>query len=163
MKIKDLFKLFQGNSFELINMDVDKDSTVHFVARSSENNGVTAKVQPLDGDIPFATAGFANEGIAEHIGNKEMKVYCNAITIDMFGNCFYRGYEFACDDNILVLTPRFSGASRFNMLFPATVINIDQYRYAYGRQYRQKISGNMSFNCHQVKTVNPTGNLWNST
>ena len=271
-QIKDLFDLFQGNSFELINMDIDKGSTVNFVARSSENNGVTARVRPIDtvepflpgsitvalsgsvlssfvqdkpfytgfhvmvlhpkttmrleeklfycycikmnayrygygrqanktlkditlpplpdwlkkftidyspittniqrrdlpidtakwknirlsdlfqvergtrltkenridGNTPLATAGFANEGIACNIANEEMKVYRDVLTIDMFCNCFYRGYEFVCDDNILVLDPLFSGTNQFNMLFLATVINADKYRYAYGRQYRQK-------------------------
>ena len=92
----------------------------------------------ISGGIPLATAGFANEGIAENIANEEMKTYRNVLTIDMFGNSFYRGYEFACDDNILVLAPLFDGASSFNMLFLATVISTDKYRYAYGRQYRQK-------------------------
>jgi len=96
------------------------------------------KENRIDGDVPLATAGFANEGIAAHIANEEMKIYRDSLTIDMFCNCFYRGYEFVCDDNILVLTPLFDGANPFNMLFLATVINADKYRYAYGRQYRQK-------------------------
>ncbi|GHT22755.1 hypothetical protein FACS189419_05760 [Planctomycetales bacterium] len=96
------------------------------------------KENRIGGNIPLATAGFANEGIAEYIANEAMKIYQNVITIDMFCNCFYRGYQFACDDNILVLHPLFSGANPFNMLFLITVIYADKYRYAYGRQYRQK-------------------------
>ena len=96
------------------------------------------KENRINGDIPLATAGFANEGIATYIANEDMTIYSDVITIDMFCNCFYRGYEFACDDNILVLNPRFDGANRFNMLFLATVISADKYRYAYGRQYRQE-------------------------
>jgi hypothetical protein len=92
----------------------------------------------IEGTLPLATAGFANEGIAGHIANEDMKIYRDVLTIDMFCNCFYRGYEFACDDNILVLDPLFSGANRFNLLFLATVVSADKYRYAYGRQYRQK-------------------------
>lgn len=92
----------------------------------------------IDGSIPLVTAGYANEGIAGYIANEEMKIYRDVLTIDMFCNCFYRGYEFICDDNILVLDPLFSGANRFNLLFLATVISADKYRYAYGRQYRQK-------------------------
>jgi len=96
------------------------------------------KENRLNGNTPLATAGFANEGIACNIANEEMKIYRDVLTIDMFCNCFYRGYEFVCDDNILVLDPLFAGANQFNMLFLVTVINIDKYRYAYGRQYRQK-------------------------
>ena len=96
------------------------------------------KENRIEGGIPLATAGFSNEGIAIHVANDEMKTYRDALTIDMFCNCFYRGYEFVCDDNILVLEPLFDGANQYNMLFLATVINADKYRYAYGRQYRQK-------------------------
>jgi hypothetical protein len=96
------------------------------------------KENRISGDIPLATAGFANEGVACSISNEEMKIYRDALTIDMFCNCFYRGYEFCCDDNILVLNPLFVEANRFNLLFLATIINADKYRYAYGRQYRQK-------------------------
>ena len=116
------------------------------------------KENRIDGNIPFATAGFANEGIAGQIANAEMKIYWDVLTIDMFCNCFYRGYEFVCDDNILVLEPLFQGANRFNMLFLATVISADKYRYAYGRQYRQK-----DFREHIVQLpINKTGNPdWN--
>jgi hypothetical protein len=92
----------------------------------------------IEGNVPLATAGFAHEGIAEHVANDEMKIYRDVLTIDMFCNCFYRGYEFVCDDNILVLDPLFGKANRYNLLFLATVISADKYRYAYGRQYRQK-------------------------
>jgi hypothetical protein len=96
------------------------------------------KENRISGNIPLATAGFATEGISTYVANEEMKIYRDALTIDMFCNCFYRGYEFVCDDNILVLNPLFDGANQFNMVFLATVINADKYRYAYGRQYRQK-------------------------
>jgi len=39
--------------------------------------------------------------IEERSNNQEH--FDNAITIDMFGNCFWRPYEFSCDDNIIVL------------------------------------------------------------
>jgi hypothetical protein len=88
------------------------------------------------GKIPLVTAGFRNEGIADFISSEEMKCYQNALTIDMFGNCFYRGYDFFCDDNILVLMN-----DRLTIpigIFIATIINNDKYKFQYGRQYRQK-------------------------
>lgn len=88
------------------------------------------------GNVPFVTAGYLNEGIAEKINNLDLKKYSNALTIDMFGNCFYRDYEFFCDDNILVLQNK--RLNKYMYLFIATVINKDNYRYNYGRQYRQK-------------------------
>jgi hypothetical protein len=40
------------------------------------------------------------EGVAQYISNESMIRYNNAVTIDMFGGAFYRGYTFCCDDNI---------------------------------------------------------------
>ncbi|MDR0485173.1 MAG: N-6 DNA methylase, partial [Elusimicrobiota bacterium] len=97
------------------------------------------------GCIPLATAGGINEGISAYISNDEMKHYSRVLTIDMFCNCFYRDYEFACDDNILVLLPKFE-YNKYILLFMAAVAGSDKYRYAYGRQYRQK-----NFRQHKIK------------
>ena len=97
------------------------------------------------GSIPFVTAGFENQGIAEMVGNADVKLYENVITIDMFGNAFFRPYVFSCDDNILVLKSDES-IDRRALLFLVTVINQDRYRYGYGRQYRMK-----NFEDHKVK------------
>jgi len=90
------------------------------------------------GNIPLATAGKENEGVAENISNIEMIQYNNAVTIDMFGYAFYRQYSFCCDDNILVLTPKQVIFNKYTGLFIATILNLDTYKCAYGRQYRQK-------------------------
>ena len=74
-----------------------------------------------------------------------MDEYQNALTIDMFCNCFYRNYKFSCDDNILVLKPNFE-FNIFILLFFATVISFNKYRYFYGKQYRKK-----DFNEHIIK------------
>lgn len=96
------------------------------------------------GSIPLITAGCENEGVADYISNNDMKIFKNAITIDMFGFSCYRGFDFCCDDNILVL--KSSKMNIFSGLFIASVINKDGYKCAYGRQYRQK-----TFNVHKIK------------
>jgi hypothetical protein len=99
-----------------------------------------------NGEIPLVTAGKENEGVAENITNKEMIRYRNAVTIDMFGNSFYRKYPFCCDDNILVIKPKYGSFTKYTGLFIASVLNIDTYKCAYGRQYRQK-----TFMQHKIK------------
>lgn len=94
------------------------------------------KADSIDGEVYLVTAGEENQGVRRSIDNK-MDVYSDCITIDMFGYCVYRGYKFCCDDNILVLIPR-KKLSKYVLMFVVTVINQDRYRYAYGRQYRQK-------------------------
>jgi hypothetical protein len=97
------------------------------------------KPNRIDGTIPLVTAGFLNEGVSDYISN-DVDVYSNRITIDMFGTCCYRGYTFACDDNILVLYPKHNmQISKYAYVFLSAVIEADRYKYAYGRQYRQKI------------------------
>jgi hypothetical protein len=96
------------------------------------------------GITPLVTAGFKNEGIVEYISNENMKRYQNAITIDMFGYCFYRGYMFCCDDNILILSN--NKLNKYSGLFIATILEIDNYKFQYGRQYRQK-----NFKRHKIK------------
>lgn len=102
------------------------------------------------GCYPFVTAGFENYGISEYIGNPEQETFRNSITIDMFCNSFYYENEFKCDDNVLVLTN--SNLNKYNALFISTVLTKDNYKYSYGRQYRQK-----DFKNHRVKLPTKNG------
>ena len=91
----------------------------------------------IKGDIPLVTAGFQNAGVAELIKNKEQKSYKNAITIDMFGNSFYREYEFKCDDNIHILTH--TSINQLNGNFIANCFNqTTRNKFSYGKQFRLK-------------------------
>ena len=111
------------------------------------------KADSIEGDIPLVTAGENNQGVNRFVDN-DMDIYSNCITIDMFGFCAYRGHEFCCDDNILVLIPNCK-LSKYMMMFIVTVINQDKYKYAYGRQYRQK-----TLLKHKIKLpVDSKGNL----
>ena len=96
------------------------------------------------GNTPLITAGSENEGVADYVSNYEMKRFKNVITIDMFGFSCYRGFEFCCDDNILVLSSPYINI--YTGIFVATIINKDDYKCAYGRQYRQK-----TFEVHKIK------------
>ena len=95
------------------------------------------KKDRIPGNTPLATAGFENQGIAELISDEGRKLYSNTLTIDMFGNCFYRGYNFFADDNILVLKSKHP-LSEQTCLFLSLIISRDKYKYSYGRQYRIK-------------------------
>ena len=101
------------------------------------------------GIYPLITAGFTNLGVSDYIDNPNQNKFDNALTIDMFGNCFYHEADFKCDDNILVLTNR--NINKYSGLFIATIIAKDKYKSSYGRQYRQK-----DFNQHIIKL--PTKN-----
>ena len=59
------------------------------------------KSDRIEGSTPFVTAGSENQGVADYIVAE--KKYSNAITIDMFGNCFYHDGTLFGDDNIYFL------------------------------------------------------------
>lgn len=92
----------------------------------------------LAGTIPLITAGKENMGFSNYISNSELKVYNNAITIDMFFNCFFRDYNFKADDNIHILVPKFVEFNKYIALFIISVLKINQYKFSYGRQFRFK-------------------------
>jgi len=57
----------------------------------------------ISGEIPFVTAGEANEGISAYIGNNVEIFSKNTTTIDMFGSAKYRNYNYGADDHIAVV------------------------------------------------------------
>lgn len=95
------------------------------------------KEQRVTGNIPLITAGFNNQGVAEFISNEEQTTFDGGLTIDMFGNCFYRDYAFKADDNILVFDSK--DISKEAKLFIVTSINkVTKGLYSYSNQYRMK-------------------------
>lgn len=89
----------------------------------------------LDGDVPFLTAGFENQGVAGYISNV-VETYHNPITVDMFGNCFYHAGDYAGDDNVYFFVNDM--ISEFLKLFVTSVIAKKLTGlYSYNRQFRQ--------------------------
>lgn len=93
------------------------------------------KQKRIPGNIPLVTAGEENEGVAEFISNEEQRNFKNMITIDMFGNCFFRDYLYKADDNIL----SFGNSKNLKaMLYIVAVIRLVTKKYSYSKQYRLK-------------------------
>lgn len=57
----------------------------------------------IPGELPFVTAGEAEEGVSGFIGNQVHKFQKNTITIDMFGSAKYRSYNYGGDDHVAVV------------------------------------------------------------
>ena len=99
----------------------------------------------IAGDIPLVTAGFNNQGVAECISNEEQTTFNCGLTIDMFGNCFYRDYKFKADDNILVFD--LESIPKGAKLYIASAINkVINGLYSYSHQYRVKSFNNTIIN-----------------
>ena len=57
----------------------------------------------IPGNLPFVTAGEADEGVSDFIGNNVVVFNENTTTIDMFGSSKYRNYKYGGDDHIAVV------------------------------------------------------------
>lgn len=94
------------------------------------------KMSRIPGDIPLLTAGKLNQGVAEYIGNKDMEIFHNPITVDMFGNSFYHEGDYAGDDNVFFfVNDEISGRAK---LFVTSAINA-------------AVHGKHSFDNHQFR------------
>ena len=51
------------------------------------------------GNIPFVMAGITNTGVVNYISNPIASFPKNSITIDIFGNTFYRNYDYGAGDD----------------------------------------------------------------
>lgn len=90
------------------------------------------------GDYPLATAGEQNTGVSDWIVENKQLFPANSITIDMFGNVFYRSYDFYADDNILVLH-RDDWSKEVMLYVTAQIHHVLKDRFDYSRQFRQKV------------------------
>lgn len=78
------------------------------------------KDDQLSGDIPFVMAGITNAGVVNYISNPVANFPKNSITIDIFGNTFYRDYDFGAGDDTGVYWNSEKKYSKETMLFLAT-------------------------------------------
>ena len=101
------------------------------------------KSDRIEGSTPFVTAGSENQGVADYIITE--KKYSNAITIDMFGNCFYHDGTLFGDDNIYFLIS--NNISKHSKLFITTIINSTlKEKYSFSHQFRQKDLDTLTIN-----------------
>ena len=94
------------------------------------------KADRITGTIPLMTAGAANQGVAEFVSNC-CDQHRNFVSVDMFGNSFYKNYATVGDDNIYFLTSE--KMSEAIGLFIATCINQQKEKFDYGKQVREKV------------------------
>jgi hypothetical protein len=92
------------------------------------------QAERIDGDVPLVTAGYENVGITSNIGNANMQVFKDCISIDMFGNCFYRDYKFNADDNVLIFAENIK--NKYVSMYIAGVVGKATSGYDYTNQYR---------------------------
>lgn len=101
------------------------------------------KEDQLPGDIPFVMAGVTNTGVVNYISNPVASFPKNSITIDIFGNTFYRDYAFGAGDDTGVYWNDRIEYSRCVMLFFAVAMQKAlNGKFSYGKKLRSSQSLN---------------------
>lgn len=57
------------------------------------------KEDHISGTLPFVMAGITNTGVVNYIGNDVNVFPINSITVDIFGNVFYRNFKYGLGDD----------------------------------------------------------------
>ncbi len=92
----------------------------------------------IQGNLPFVTAGEADEGISDFIGNKVEIFSKNTTTIDMFGSAKYRNYDYGGDDHIAVVHTE--KIPMYAAIFVTSAIHKSSHngQFNYGRNFYAK-------------------------
>lgn len=101
------------------------------------------KADQISGSIPFVMAGTTNTGVANYISNPIASFPKNSITIDIFGNTFYRSYDFGAGDDTGVYWNEEKEYSKEIMLFFTTSMKKSiAGKFSYGEKLRSSQSLN---------------------
>ena len=94
-----------------------------------------------EGAIPFVMAGTSNTGVINYISNPIATFPPNSITIDIFGNTFYRNYGFGAGDDTGVYWDDQKNYSKEIMLFFTTAMSRALVgKYSFGKKLRSSQS-----------------------
>ncbi len=88
------------------------------------------------GKYPYITTQATNNGVGGFYDFCTEKG--NVLTIDsaVLGYCSYQPFDFSASDHVEQLIPKFE-MNRYVAMFLVTVLNLEQYRYNYGRKASQ--------------------------
>ncbi len=111
--LNDLFKITGSKTTPLVEVEEYGVGKYPYVTTQATNNGV-------EGFYNFST----EEG--------------NILTVDsaVFGYCSYQSENFSASDHVEKLIPKFK-MNKYIALFLVTILNLEQYRYNYGRKCSQ--------------------------
>lgn len=99
------------------------------------------KDDQLPGNIPFVMAGITNAGVVNYISNPVASFPKNSITVDIFGNAFYRNYAFgAGDDTGVYWNDSIEYSESAMMFFSVAMQKALEGKFSYGKKLRSSQS-----------------------
>lgn len=118
-KLSEIFDCWYGVNLELINCQIDSDG-IPFVSRTSNNNGVVARVSPMPEIEPNPAHTLSLAG-----GGSVL-------------SCFYQDEEYYSGRDLFILSPK-EPMTKNEMLLYSYIIGANKYKYNYGRQANKTI------------------------
>lgn len=113
VKLKDIFNLWYGVNLEVVNSTV-VEKGIPFISRQSVNNGVVCYVAPIEGVKPNPA--------------KTLSIAVSGSVL----STFYHDYEYYSGRDVYVAEPK-EPMTKEEMLYYAYIIELNRYRYNYGR------------------------------
>ena len=113
------------------------DLTALFKVSGSKTTPLLALEEAGIGKHPYVTTQATNNGVAGFY-NHSTEQSGGVITVDsaVVGYCSYQDGPFSASDHVEILTPKFP-MNAYVAMFLVTVLNMEQYRYNYGRKCSQ--------------------------
>ncbi len=116
--ISKIFEVYYGVNLELVNLDqcnIDDPDAISFVSRTENNNGVSAIVKRIKGVEPNPAHTISVAGGGSVLSS------------------FYQPHPYYSGRDLYYLTPKIQ-LNPIEMLFYAYCIELNKYKYNYGRQ-----------------------------
>lgn len=126
--LKDLFEIQMGNGFDLNKMNSEIQE-VNFVSRTSSNNGISSKVEKLEGVEPFS-AGLLTVALGG----------------EYLGSCFVQLKPFYTGQNVAVLKPKYNQMTLLVNIFISQLIRFESEKryFAFGRELNSHLKNDFA-------------------
>ena len=136
-KLSEIFNYWYGVNLELINCQEDKKG-IPFVARTSENNGIVARVSKMAEITPNPSHTLSLAG-----GGSVL-------------SCFYQDEEYYSGRDLFVLSPK-ETMTKTEMLLYSYIIHQNRYKYNYGRQANKTFKDIVLPELNEIRSVDWKG------
>lgn len=123
-----------------------KEFTIKDLFKNIQQGERVTKAEQISGNLNFVMSGTTQTGVVGSIGNAVTRFPKNAITIDIFGNVFYRNYEFGASDDVGVYwNDENNSFNKYAMLYLAASLRKSLAgRFDYGYKLRASKSHNLT-------------------
>ncbi|WP_034962184.1 restriction endonuclease subunit S, partial [Campylobacter hyointestinalis] len=131
----------EQNALNTLNSKIWQEFKFKDIFNNIKQGRRVKKDDQIDGDIPFIMSGITNTGFVKNISNP-IEIYPkNSITIDIFGNTFYRNYVYGAGDDTGIYWNDMKDYSKLVMLFFATSMAKSVYgKFDFGKKLRSSQS-----------------------